>query len=126
MAPLSPTTPAKARKLIQSGGAIPKRDTLGTFYLQLTTPTGETIAHETSVGIDPGTRYSGVGVQPSQGTLWMGHLGLPFSVVKQAMKRRWHSRRFRRYRKTPQRPVRFLHRTGHKIPPSIKANRELE
>ncbi len=62
--PLSPTTPAKARKLIQSGGAIPNRDTLGTFYLQLTTPTGETIAHETSVGIDPGTRDSGVGVQP--------------------------------------------------------------
>ncbi len=36
--PLSPTTPAKARKLIQSGGAIPQRDKLGTFYIQLTTP----------------------------------------------------------------------------------------
>lgn len=56
----------------------------------------------------------------------MGHLGLAFSVVKQTMKRRWRSRRFRRYRKTPQRPMRFLHRTGHKISPSMKANRELE
>lgn len=39
---------------------------------------------------------------------------------------RRQSRRFRRDRKTPQRPIRFLHRTGHKIPPGIKANRELE
>ena len=124
--PLSPTTPAKARKLIHHGGAIPKRDKLGTFYLQWTTPTGETIPHDTVVGIDPGKRYSGVGVQTPQATLWMGHLVLPFSVVKKAMASRRQSRRFRRYRKTPQRPIRFLHRTGHKIPPSIKANRGLE
>ena len=124
--PLSPTTPAKARKLIKSGGAIPQRDKLGTFYIQLTTPTGEVIPHDTVVGIDPGKRYSGVGVQTPQATLWMGHLVLPFSQVKQAMKSRRQSRRFRRYRKTPQRPIRFRHRTGHKIPPSIKANRELE
>ena len=124
--PLSPTTPAKARKLIKSGGAIPKRDKLGTFYIQLTTPTGEVIPHDTVVGIDPGKLYSGVGVQTPQATLWMGHLVLPFSQVKQAMKSRRQSRRFRRYRKTRRRPIRFRHRTGHKIPPSIKANRELE
>lgn len=124
--PLSPTTPAKARKLIQSGGAIPKRDKLDTFYIQLTTPTGEAIPHDTVVGIDPGKLYSGIGVQTPQATLWMGHLVLPFPVVKKAMASRWRSRRFRRYRKTSQRPIRFCHRTGHKIPPSIKANRELE
>ncbi len=56
----------------------------------------------------------------------MGHLVLPFPVVKKAMESRRQSRRFRRYRKTPQRPIRFRHRTDHKIPPSIKANRELE
>lgn len=56
----------------------------------------------------------------------MGHLVLPFPDVKKAMKSRWRSRRFRRYRKTPRRPMRFRHRTGHKIPPSIKANRDLE
>lgn len=124
--PLSPTTPATARKLIQSGGAMPKRDRLGTFYLQLTTPTGEIIPHDTVAGIDPGKLYSGVGVQTPKATLWMGHLVLPFSYVKHRMTRRQHSRRFRRYRKTPQRPIRFRHRTGHKIPPSIKANRDLE
>lgn len=83
--PSAPATPAKARKLIKNGGAIPKRDKLGTFYIQLTTPTGETIPHDTVVGIDPGKRYSGVGVQTPQATLWMGHLVLPFSVVKKAM-----------------------------------------
>lgn len=124
--PLSPTTPAKARQLLKRGGAIPKRDRLGTFYLQLTTPTGEIIPHETVVGIDPGKRYSGIGVQTPRATLWMGHLVLPFPTVKQAMMRRRQSRRFRRYRKTPQRPMRFLHRTGHKIPPSVRANRDLE
>ncbi|NMP24421.1 RRXRR domain-containing protein [Sulfobacillus harzensis] len=124
--PLSPTTPAKARKLIKSGGAIPKRDKLGTFYLQLTHPTREEIPHDTVVGIDPGKLYSGVSVQTPQATLWMGHLVLPFPLVQKAMADRRQSRRFRRYRKTPHRPIHFLHRTGHKIPPSIKANRELE
>lgn len=124
--PLSPTTPSKARKLLKTGGALPKRNPLGIFYLQLTTTTRDEIPHDTVVGIDPGKLYSGVGVQTPQATLWMGHLVLPFPVVKQAMKTRRDLRRFRRYRKTPQRPMRFLHRTGHKIPPSIKANRELE
>ncbi len=124
--PLSPTTPAKARKLIKSGGAVSRRDKLGTFYIQLTTPTGETIPHETVVGIDPGKLYSGVGVQTPRATLWMGHLVLPFSMVKKAMESRRRLRRFRRYRQTRRRPIRFRHRTGHKIPPSIKANRELE
>jgi hypothetical protein len=78
------------------------------------------------VGIDPGKLYSGIGVQTPKATLWMGHLVLPFPLIKKAMKTRRVLRRGRRYRKTPQRPIRFLHRTGHKIPPSIKANRELE
>ncbi len=124
--PLSPTTPAKARKLIKNGGAIPHRNALGIFYLQLNHFTGEKIPHDTAVGIDPGKLYSGFGVQTPQATLWMGHLVLPFLMVKKAMKTRKNSRRFRRYRKTPQRPIRFLHRTGHKIAPSIRANRALE
>ncbi len=124
--PLSPTTPAKARKLIKGGIAKPQRDKLGNFYIQLTEPTGEKIPHETMVGIDPGKLYSGMAVQTPKSTLWIGHLILPFPEVKKAMKSRAQLRRARRYRKTPQRKIRFLHRTGHKIPPSIKANRELE
>ena len=124
--PLSPTTPARARKLIKGGGAVPKLDKLGNFYIQLTHPTREEIPHETVVGIDPGKLYSGMAVQTPKATLWLGHLVLPYPEVRKAMTSRRNLRRSRRYRKTPQRKVRFLHRTGHKIPPSIKANRELE
>lgn len=67
--PLSPTTPAKARKLLQGGGATPKRDVLGIFYLQLTHPTREEIPHDTVIGVYPGKLYSGVGVQTPQATL---------------------------------------------------------
>jgi len=124
--PLSPTTPARARKLLRSGGALPKHNPEGIFYLQLTTATGTTVPHDTVVGIDPGKLYSGMAVQTPQATLWLGHLVLPFPVVKTAMKTRHHLRRFRRYRKTPQRPRRFAHRTKCKLPPSIRANRDLE
>ncbi|SMC08252.1 hypothetical protein SAMN00768000_3800 [Sulfobacillus thermosulfidooxidans DSM 9293] len=45
--PLSPTTPAKARKLLRRGETMPKRDKLGTFYLQLIPPVGTVISHDT-------------------------------------------------------------------------------
>ena len=48
-----------------------------------------------------------------------------FRGSKNGMKTRTRLRRVRRYR-TPPAPVRFLNRTGHKIPPSIQANRALE
>jgi hypothetical protein len=124
-APLSPTTPAKARKLLRSGGAWPKRTPEGIFYLPLTTATDTVVPHDTVVGIDPGKRYAGMAVQTPQATLWLGHLVLPFPMVHQAMTARQHLRRGRRYRKTPQRPKRFAHRTQCKIPPSIRANHAL-
>ncbi len=95
------------------------------FYIQLTTPTGETIPHDTIVGVDPGKLYAGVGLQTPQATLW-GHVVLRFPVVKKTRESRRQSRRFRWYRKRTQRPIRFRHRTDQKMPPSIRANRELE
>ncbi len=124
--PLSPTTPSKARKMLKSGVATPHRDKLGNFYIQMTREVGSIIPHETVVGIDPGKLYSGMGVQTPKATLWMGHLVLPFPYVRKAMITRKNLRKARRFRNTPQRKKRFLHRTGHKIPPSIKANREME
>jgi hypothetical protein len=124
--PISPTIPSKARKMIRDGVAIPKRDKLSNFYIQMQIPVGERIPHETIAGIDPGKLYSGIAVQTPKATLWIGHLILPFSEVKKSMKSRKQLRRARRYRKTPQRKCRFLHRTGHKIPPSIRSNREME
>lgn len=124
--PLNPTTPTKARKLIKDKIAIPKRNDMGIFYLQLTRSVGTKVPHKTVIGNDPGKLYSGIGVQTPKATLWMGHLNLPFKAVKKAMKARRNLRRGRRYRKTPCRECRFLHRTGHKLPPSIKSNRQLE
>ena len=118
--PLSPATPAKVRKRIQSGGAQPRRDPLGTFDLQLTTPTEKTIPHETAVGIDPGKLYSGIGAQTFKATLWLGHLVLSFPGVKKGTKTRTPLRRVRRYRTPPPAPVRLLHRTRHKIRPVFK------
>jgi hypothetical protein len=112
--------------MIRDGVAIPKRDRLGNFFVQMKIPVGEKIPHKTTIGIDPGKLYSGMAVQTPKATLWLGHLVLPFPEVKRAMKSRKQLRRARRYRKTPQRECRFLHRTGHKIPPSIRSNREIE
>ena len=123
---MSPSIPKKVRKLIKGRVAIPKRDKLGNFYIQMKIEVGESIPHKTVVGIDPGKLYSGMAVQTPEATLWMGHLILPFFKVKDGMKNRKEARHFRRYRKTPQRKDRFLHRTKCKIPPSIKSNRDLE
>lgn len=124
--PLSPTTPAKARKMIRDKIALPKRSTLGIFYIQLTQPVGSEIPHKTAIGNDPGKLYSGIAVQTPKATLWMGHLVLPFKSVKKAMKGRHNLRRSRRYRKTPCRKCRFVHRTKCKLPPSVRSNRQLE
>lgn len=124
--PLSPTTPAKARKLLRSGGAVARRNREDIFYLRLTTPTGTTVPHNTVVGVDPGKNYTGMAVQTPQATLWLGHLILPFPVVRAAMTTRHTLRHGRRYRHTPSRPQRAFHRTKCKIPPSIRGSRDLE
>lgn len=56
----------------------------------------------------------------------MAHLILPFQTVKDRMEQRRMMRRNRRYRKCRRRPARFNNRCFLKVPPSIKANRQLE
>ena len=56
----------------------------------------------------------------------MAHLILPFQTVKARMEQRRMMRRNRRYRKCRRRPTRFDNRRQKKVPPSIKANRQLE
>ncbi|MEA5499044.1 RRXRR domain-containing protein [Limnoraphis robusta Tam1] len=130
-----PTKPSRARRWIRDGLAVGKWSDLGLFYVQLTQqPSGEE-TQSIAVGVDPGKLYSGIGVQSPKATLFLAHLILPFQTVKDRMEQRRIMRRGRRGRrinrkvacsKRAHRQKRFDNRRGNKLPPSIRANRQLE
>jgi hypothetical protein len=133
--PLMPTKPSRARRWIRDGLAVGKWSDLGVFYVQLTQqPSGEE-TQPVSAGVDPGKRYSGIGVQSAKATLFLAHLILPFQTVKDRMEQRRLLRRGRRgrrmnrkvaYFQRAHRQKRFDNRRQSKLPPSIRANRQLE
>ncbi len=130
-----PTKRSQARRWIKEGKAVGKFNKLGQFYVQLL---GEPSDHKTqpvSCGIDPGKHFSGIGVQSAKLTLFAAHLELPFKKVRERMDNRRMMRRGRRGRRINRqlffhlrahRQKRFNNRKQSKLPPSIKANRQLE
>lgn len=133
--PLMPTKPSRARRWLREGKAKVVCNDLGIFQIQLIECPRTTNTQPIAVGIDPGKLYTGVGVQSKLFTLWLAHLQLPFQTVKDRMSRRSKMRRSRRGRRINRkvafklrahREKRFDNRKKRKIPPSIKANRELE
>jgi hypothetical protein len=107
---------------------------LGIFQIQLTKYAEDDI-QPIVVGVDPGKLYTGVAVQSAKYTLWLAHLQLPFKTIKDRMEQRAMMRRGRRGRRINRkvafklrahRQKRFDNRRGCKIPPSIRANRDLE
>jgi hypothetical protein len=133
--PLMPTKPSRARRWIKCGKAIGKFDKLGIFYVQLLSEPSNTEIQEIVIGLDPGKLFSGIAVQSKKFTLQMLHLVLPFKTVKDRMEQRAMMRRNRRGRRINRklsfsnrnhRQARFDNRRGSKLPPSIRANKDLE
>jgi hypothetical protein len=110
--PLMPTKPSRARRWIKCGKAIGKFDKLGIFYVQLLAESSNTETQEIVLGLDPGKLFSGIAVQSKKFTLQM-----------------LRGRRINRklsFNKRNHRQARFDNRRGSKLPPNIRANKDLE
>ena len=132
---LMPTTPARARKWVESGKANKHWSDCGQYYVQLTVEPSGYATQDIVIGIDPGKKYSGIGVQSAKFTLYTAHLILPFQTVRDRMDARRLMRSGRRGRrinrkieflKRAHRQRRFSNRCQDKLAPSIRANRQLE
>jgi len=123
--PLMPTKPSRARKWIERGKARQVRTKLGIFGVQLIEEPSGRIKQKIVVGIDPGSKYTGVAAVSKKAILCGFNLELP-NYIKDRMDKRRELRRNRRHRKCRRRECRFLNRTGHKIAPSIAARKQLE
>ena len=123
--PLMPTKASRARRWIREGKAKPVRTKLGIFAVQLTREPSGRDKQPIVLGIDPGSKYTGMAVASAKATLYSYNLELPDNIKDRVAKRR-ELRRNRRYRKCRQRKCRFLNRMGHKIAPSILARKQLE
>jgi len=123
--PLMPTKASRTRRWIKEGKAKPIRTKLGIFAVQLMEkPSGRT-KQPIVVGMDPGSKYTGIAAVSKKEILCGCNLELP-DYIKQRMDKRRELRRNRRHHKCRRRECRFLNRTGHKIAPSILARKQLE
>ena len=143
---LMPTTPARARKWIKSGKAVGRRNKVGVFYVQLLQHPSDTKLQPIVTGVDRGKVFTGVAFQSKLATIALFHLCLPgFYKSKKGkkdrqsvtgkMSKRHELRRTRRgqrinrkvdFKLRNHREKRFSNRKQNKIPPSVKANRQME
>ncbi|AOW98438.1 MAG: hypothetical protein F6J90_05445 [Moorea sp. SIOASIH] len=133
--PLMPTKASRARRWVKEGKAVIYPNALDIFAIQLVAEASGDETQSIAVGIDPGKMFTGLAVQSAQATLWTGHLVLPYPKVRDRMDTRRMMRRTRRsrrinrkipYDQRAHRQKRFENRLAKKLPPSIKANRDLE
>jgi hypothetical protein len=130
-----PTKPSRARRWLNEGKAKIYPNDLNIFAIQLIVEPSGCQTQDVVIGIDPGKLFSGLGVQSSKATLLKLHLILPFPNVTKKITARRILRRARRGRRINRRlpydqrchrAKRFDNRVAKKLPPSIRANRQLE
>lgn len=133
--PAMPTKPSRARRWLKEGKAVIVHNDLNWFCVQLVNEPSGRETQDVVVGIDPGKLFTGIGVQSSKSTLFKAHLVLPFKSVTKKMDARRILRRARRGRRISRkvafhlrahRQKRFDNRRQGKLPPSIRANKQLE
>ena len=130
-----PTTASRARRWLKQGKAKVVTNDLNVFQIQLLfSPSGDS-TQPISLGIDPGSDFTGIAVQSKQSTLIGLNLNLPRKQVHKRMTERAELRRTRRGRRIKRnvpfklrnhRQKRFDNRKQSKLPPSIMANKQLE
>lgn len=120
--PLTPTSPARARKLLKAGVAEKVWSKLGTFGIRMLQPTRE-CAPETALGIDHGAKYEGYSVLVGEENALNIKLDLPDKEhICRKLEERRTLRRARRGRNTRRRAKRFDNRNRKGlIAPSQKA-----
>lgn len=123
--PLMPTKASRVRRWIKEGKAKSIRTKLGIFAVQLVAEPSGREKQDIAVGIDPGSKYTGIAVASRREVLCGYNLELP-DYVNQRMDKRRELRRSRRHRKCRRRECRFLNRREHKIAPSMLARKQLE
>ena len=133
--PLMPTSSSRCRRWLRDGKAKVVQNNLNVFCIQLVTEPSAKNTQDVVASIDPGKLFSGVGIQSSKFTLFLAHLILPFKSVTQKMTTRRILRGARRgrrinrqlpYKLRSHRQKRFDNRRRKKLPPSIRANKQLE
>ena len=132
--PLMPAKASRVRRWLKAGKAKVTHNDLGIFQVQLVNPPSGEETQDIVAGIDPGKLFTGIAIQSAKATLFLAHLNLPFKNVTKRMIQRAMMRRGRRSRRINRkvsfdqrshRQHRFDNRKGHKIPPSIRANKQL-
>jgi hypothetical protein len=133
--PIMPTKPSRARRWLKEGKAQVVHNNLNIFCIQLLVEPSGSEQQAIALGVDPGKKFTGVGVQSAKFTLFMAHLILLFPDITKKMSGRMILQRARRGRRINRkvsfsqrahRQKRFDNRKQNKLPPSIRANKELE
>jgi hypothetical protein len=119
--PLMPCRPTKARKLLEQGKAIKKRNKIGIFYLQLEFDPKYPVTQPLAIGIDPGTKFEGFSIVGTDETV-LNLMSKAVDWVKKAVAQRRVMRKARRNRKTRRRKCKDNRRHNNTfLPPSTKA-----